>query len=479
MLVVAWCLAVGGSLAVNLAHHAEQARSLTEHTANALLEKDMLYREWSILHGGVYVPKTEAAPPLASPPDEEREITTPSGQRLTLLNPAVVSRQIFEIQERDFGIHGRLTSLDPIVPSNLPDAWERQALLRFERGDTKATTVETRDGERYFRLMHPLVMEPACIVCHEERGRPVGKVRGAISLRVPMSRFLTKGENERLVLAHAGLWLMGMAGIVLGVRNLEAHSRKRLRAEEALREQYELTQNTLRDKQALLQEIHHRVKNNLQVISSLLQLQINSLNDPQATAILRESQLRVRSMALIHEKLYQSASLAQIDLQQYLKELAHLLLGAYERRATPIALELDLAPATVSIDTAIPLGLIMNELVTNSLKFAFPGGRSGAVRVELKPEPDGEFLLRVSDNGTGFPPDFAPERCSSLGLRLVMMLTGQLEAQGTWEQPAAGTSFALRFRDRLSERKEGSAAATGGRTPAETSSLPDPFTGKE
>ena len=108
--------------------HADEVRSLTVAAARALLEKDLLYREWSILHGGVYVPKSAPAEAGATARDEEREIVTPSGQTLTLLNPAVVSRQVFELQEQQTGIRGHLTSLKPLRPANRPDDWERQAL---------------------------------------------------------------------------------------------------------------------------------------------------------------------------------------------------------------------------------------------------------------------------------------------------------------------------------------------------------------
>lgn len=476
VLILSWSLAVVGSLVVNLVHHSEQVRSLTKQTARALVEKDMLYREWSILHGGVYVPKTGDIQPGPGETVEEREITTPLGQELTLLNPAVVSRQIFQLQEQATGIRGRLTSLNPIVPANQPDAWERAELLKFTHEAQESTTVETRDGERYFRLMRPLVLVPACLRCHEERGRQVGEIRGGISLTVPMRQFVTRGENERLALAHASLWLLGMCGVVLGARNLETHSHKRRQAEHALRAQYEVTQRTLREKEALLQEIHHRVKNNLQVISSLLQLQMNSVNDPRANAILRESQLRVRSMALIHEKLYQSDSLARIDLGQYLRELASLLFGTYARERARVRLEFDLAPVSVGIDTAIPLGLIVNELITNSLKFAFPDKRPGLIKVELKELTAGGLLLRIADDGIGLPPEMTSAPGDSLGLRLVGILTRQLQAEGAWEAVAAGASFLLRFRDKVPEKRGSpvtAASTANGSVAPSTASAPE------
>jgi Protein of unknown function (DUF3365) len=231
LLAGAWTAVVAGSLIWNLIQHANEIRSDAAETARVLLEKDLLYREWSLLRGGVYVRDSTATPPDASPPAEERQIVTPSGQRLTLLNPALVSRQIFEIQNQRFRIQGRLTSLRPLRPANLPDAWERQALQSFENGSQEASVIENRQGERYFRLMHPLVTNPSCLRCHEEQDRQVGAVRGGISLTVPLSLFATPGANARLTVAHLGLWLVGLAGLLLAAASLRRQLRARQQVE--------------------------------------------------------------------------------------------------------------------------------------------------------------------------------------------------------------------------------------------------------
>ena len=198
-----------GSLAWNVAEHAKEARSLTVQAAQALLEKDLLYREWSILHGGVYVPQSAPAASGATGRDEDREVVTPSGQALTLLNPVEVSRQVFELQEQQTGIRGHITSLKPLRAANRPDDWERQALADFEKGRKEVSSIETLQGEHFFRLMRPLVIVPACLRCHEEAGHKPGEIRGGISVTVPMSRFVSPGTNLRLGLAHLGLVVSG------------------------------------------------------------------------------------------------------------------------------------------------------------------------------------------------------------------------------------------------------------------------------
>jgi hypothetical protein len=236
LLVCAWTAAVAGSLAWNLAQHAEEVRSLTSQAAKALLEKDLLYREWSILHGGVYVPKLGPAEASGAAQDEEREVVTPWGQMLTLLNPALVSRQVFELQEQQTGIRGHLTSLKPLRAANSPDDWERQALKAFEDGHKEVSSIVTFQGERSFRMMRPLVTVEACLRCHEEAGRKPGTIRGGISVTVPLSGFVGTGTRLRLGLAHLALWFVGLTGLILGARDLEGHVQARQRAE-AEREQ--------------------------------------------------------------------------------------------------------------------------------------------------------------------------------------------------------------------------------------------------
>jgi hypothetical protein len=231
LLACAWTAAVAGSLAWNLADNAAEVRSLTMEVARALLEKDMLYRESSVLNGRVYMPKSATAEAGATARAKGEEIVTTSGQTLTLLNPAVVSREVLELQEQRTGIRGHLTSLKPLRAANGPDDWERQALQKFEKGHDEVSSIETCQGKRFFRMMRPLVTVPACLRCHEEAGRKPGAIRGGISVTVPMSRFVKPGADLRLGMAHLALWGVGMTGMIFGVRDLRGHIRARQRAE--------------------------------------------------------------------------------------------------------------------------------------------------------------------------------------------------------------------------------------------------------
>jgi len=200
------------------------------------------------------------------------------------------------------------------------------------------------------------------------------------------------------------------------------------------------------EKEALLKEVHHRVKNNLQVIMSLLRLEARQGRDPATQAVLREMQGRIRTMALLHEALYLSDNLAEIELSGYLRKLVTQLFRAHARETGGVRIELELAPVRMEIDRAIPCGLVVNELATNCLKHAFPDGRSGEVRIELQPvagEP--KLCLRVSDTGVGLPADFELGRSGSLGLRLVSDLARQLQGKLEVSSNGGGAAFSVTF----------------------------------
>jgi len=189
----------------------------------------------------------------------------------------------------------------------------------------------------------------------------------------------------------------------------------------------ELLLESLQEKESLLKEIHHRVKNNLQIISSLLRLQAGKIDNPLAKGMLQATQDRVRSMALIHEHLYRSENLAAVDMASYLTSLCQQLFRTLAVTPDKIHLRLELASVSLGVDQAIPCGLLINELVTNAFKHAFPAGRGGEVRVELQPLKDGQgWRLRVADDGVGLPPGFDVQTRNSLGLKLIADLTGQL-----------------------------------------------------
>ena len=217
-------------------------------------------------------------------------------------------------------------------------------------------------------------------------------------------------------------------------------SNKKLEQEIATRQIIEADiKQSLAEKEVLLKEIHHRVKNNLQVIASLLNLQVMNLKDDQLAAIIADSQHRVRAMALIHEQLYQSSDLARIDFAQYAQRLVNHLDKSYRGWASNIALTTTIDDIQLDIDSAIPCGLIINELVTNAIKHAFPDDHSGTICVTMHKDGDQRITLTVSDNGIGLPEDFDLRQTQSLGLLLVNGLTEQLGGSLYWNSVAGTT----------------------------------------
>ncbi len=203
-------------------------------------------------------------------------------------------------------------------------------------------------------------------------------------------------------------------------------------------------QASLREKEVLLQEIHHRVKNNLQVICSLLDLQSQDIEEPATLEMFRESQNRVKSMALVHEKLYQSKDFASINFAEYIENLISYLFQVYRMNASNITLELDIDEVSLNIDQAIPCGLIISELVSNALKYAFPNSQEGTITIDFNSNLNNQITLIIKDNGVGFNTNFDFTNLNSLGLKLVNVLIHQLE--GTLEvNYSAGTEFKIIF----------------------------------
>ena len=202
------------------------------------------------------------------------------------------------------------------------------------------------------------------------------------------------------------------------------------------------------EKEVLLKEIHHRVKNNLQVISSLLNLQSNSLSDEKMISAVKEGQSRVKSMALIHQTLYQSDRLSRIDLQDYIEKLVSFLSDTYKNEKKEILTNINAKNISLDIDTAIPLGLIINELVSNSFKHAFRNKTKGKIEVVLERSGPTDYKLTVSDNGIGLADNLNIEKADSLGLKLVNILTRQLKGELTIHKTDI-TAFSIKFKDKL------------------------------
>lgn len=212
----------------------------------------------------------------------------------------------------------------------------------------------------------------------------------------------------------------------------------RIKAEQQIR-------SSLKEKETLLHEIHHRVKNNMQIIASLLKMQLNKKDKQDIDAILKENMGRIYSMAAIHESLHQSEKLSEIDFKSYLQKLAQMLSQTYSVEPGKVAFQIDCPELKLAIDIANPLGLVLNELISNSLKYAYPNGQKGTISIKTSFLDKKAIELMVADDGTGFPDGFDWENSDSLGLKLVQNLVGN-QLDGSIElDNANGTRFTIRF----------------------------------
>ncbi len=249
--------------------------------------------------------------------------------------------------------------------------------------------------------------------------------------------------REQMLMVGALFFLLSGLVLILSVNII--HRRK---AQRELAKSEERIRFSLGEKEVLLKEVHHRVKNNLQVISGLLNLQAHHITDNLGREIYKESQNRVISMALIHEELYQARDLARVDFGAYIENLVKNLFGSYSADKSRVTLDLDIDHTEMVVDTAIPCGLILNELISNCLKHAFPDGKSGRVRVAFHELDDKEYELVVSDDGVGLPLEMDITRTDSLGMQLVFLIVEQLKGKIEVSREG-GTGFHILFREYL------------------------------
>jgi two-component sensor histidine kinase len=201
------------------------------------------------------------------------------------------------------------------------------------------------------------------------------------------------------------------------------------------------------EKDTLLKEVHHRVKNNLQTVSSLLSLQSRSIEDARTKNILKSSQNRVISMAMVHEMLYMREDLSKIQYRSYVRELSEYLIKSLKGANNKVTLNIDIPDIELGIDTAIPLGLLINEAITNSLKYGIKGDHEGEIHIAIKKENEHEYELNIGDNGAGYSDSITLKNSRSLGLKLIHNLARQLKGTITRDPSRQGTNYIVKFRE--------------------------------
>lgn len=240
VLACGWSLVVALSLLVDTRGYKKEILAIATNVARAYIDKDMLFRDWNTMHGGVYVPVTPENPPNQDLPKSvpERDIMTPTGRVLTFINPAYMMRQVYELARKEKKISEHVTSLKPLRPENKPDTWDTRALIALEDGNQEVSEIVTEEGKRYLKLMRPLKVEKSCLLCHSQQGYKEGDIGGGITVTFPMELLEVSiwDEEQLLMSGHAFMWLLGLTGLYAGYRGLRQRTIERDKAEAELKQ---------------------------------------------------------------------------------------------------------------------------------------------------------------------------------------------------------------------------------------------------
>jgi PAS domain S-box-containing protein len=560
-LLLMWTIVVVFSAIIDYLQINENLVSEAHIAAKIHHGKDILYRRWSAIRGGVYVPideHTQPNPHLNYIPN--RDVTI-NGKAYTLVNPAYMTRQVYELAQKDGEVSSRLISDNAINPINQANEWEHHALQVLKTMAEHHDTIFIKNGERYLSVVRPFFTEKSCLKCHAQQGYKEGDLRGGIIISMPLTEIERsyKSQEMRLLIILGVIYLIGFGLIQLGASKIEKdfitiiETKKSLTESEAKIETYlrnapniitvidkngviqylnrmddrfdnkiiigrnisefvgeetkfviadildhpdetvynkaieysvhipegiiwyenriapiksedenigyiiistditerkllsEKIENSLKEKEVLLKEVHHRVKNNMQIITSLLNLQSSHLSDQNMIDVFKESQSRIKSMALIHEIMYQSGNFSNIDTKHYIISLVSYLYRSYCLEGNRIKITTDIDEVNLNLDVMIPCGIIITELVTNALKYAFPGSREGEINILLHSIEKNNINLTVKDNGVGIVDKSVLLDKKKLGLQLVETLTRQLKGKLNNDE-GEGTSFTISFK---------------------------------
>ncbi|HWR02838.1 MAG TPA: ATP-binding protein [Humidesulfovibrio sp.] len=463
-----WTLFVVAAAAIALAASWQSTLEQARVAARVAFEKDLTFRRWNSLRGGVYVRVTEQNQPNPYLDVPDRDLVTTKGIKLTMINPAYMARQAYEIQKTTATVQGHITSLNPIRPSNAPDPWEHEALLRFEGGLPEVYSHEELDGKPYLRIMRPVFIEDYCLRCHAKQGYKEGEIRGGISVSVPLSSHLEEYHSlaAKTVGGYAIIWSIGLAGIVFGGRRL----RQSIAKEHQARVEAEAANIA---KGEFLANMSHEIRTPLNGVLGMLQL-LKEQNTPedQASYVCMAYDSGNRLLGLLNDILDISrveAGELVLERQPFSpRELLNSVLTVFQASCSKHGLKLTGIP-----DPSLPETLVGDEarlrqvlfnLLGNAVKFT----PEGAVTMEAWARPNAakpgsvRLYLSIADTGIGIPDDKLAHvferftqvdgsftrryQGAGLGLaivkRLMDLMGGSIDVVS---EPGAGTVFHLQI----------------------------------
>jgi signal transduction histidine kinase len=423
VLAVLWTIIVAASLVWSMIRIKNETLEGARIQAHISYVKDILYRRWNAMHGGVYVPVTKETQPnpyLSGIP--ERDITTPSGRRLTLINPAYMTRQVYELMKEDYGVRGHITSLNPIRPENSPDAWETEALRAFEGGKTEVSSIGKIEGKEYFRLMHPFITEETCLKCHAEQGYLEGDVRGGISVSIPMEplRAIENRHIRTIAGVHGLLWVVGLGGISWSMRRISQSEKERNQAEEGLRKMTDELARSNAELEQFATTASHDLKEPLLAITiglKLLKKRCEGKLDSETDKFIVETIDEAKQMQVLISDML---SYARVGTSRKPFEMTDSNV-VLKRSLSNLRIHLEQSGAVVTHDPlpkvmADPLQLcqVLQNLISNAIKFH--GDEKPHIHISAE-QKEKEWVFAVSDNGIGIPAEYS-ERIFEIFQRL-------------------------------------------------------------
>jgi signal transduction histidine kinase len=410
---VIWTIVVAASFTFEMFRVKKETLEEARVQADITFVKDILYRRWNAMHGGVYVPVTEETPPNTYLSHiAERDIVTPSGKQLTLMNPAYMTRQVNEMMKEEYGVRGHITSLNPIRPENAADPWEKEALYAFRNGKAEVSSVSFINNREYFRAMHAFITEKSCLKCHAKQGYSEGDIRGGISISIPMKP-LRAIENRNILtfaMVHGLLWVAGLIGIGWSRTRIRQSEQERLHAVKELEQTADELERSNADLQQFAYATSHDLQEPLRSIAGfvrLLEKRYKGKLDSDADDFIRYTVDGVRRMQAIIKDLLEysrvgtnAGEFKPADSSSVVGKAISNLQAAIQDSGAAVTHD-DLP--TVIADEPQMVRLFQN-LIGNAIKFR--GEDPPKVHISSAKRAD-EWIFSVRDNGIGIDPEHA------------------------------------------------------------------------